>query len=1195
MFRSFRSRLGVLVAALALSSTALHAVNFSSSFSENFNSMGTAGTTPPPGWSVKVGSGGSNSTWTTTIPGTGANSVVAMVAATGGLTATTTPSATNVNGYNAAAAPGNTADRTLVMGPTGITGCAIQLQLTNTSGAAITGLGIGYDIRRLTAVSSANELPGFWLFYSLDGGTTWTNVAALNPTLAGPSGIVVPNTVGVTNVPVTNVDLSSAWNNGTDLLLRWVDDNAVATSPDQFVGLDNVSITITSGGVVVGNPPSVTLTNPTAGSTFAAPATIHLAATATETDGTIAKVEFYSGATKLGEATAEPFAFDWTGVTAGTYALTAAATDNDNNRVVSSAVSVTVTPPPGSGTLTRGPYLQKAAPTRMTIRWRSSQSVIGLVRYGTDVSNLAQSVSEASATTEHVMELTDLIAGVTYFYSIGSSFDTLASGADYTFTTSPVPGSIVNTRIWVLGDAGTANSSQRAVRDAFYAWTGTRTPNFVLELGDNAYNSGTDTEFQGAVFDMYPTMLRKTPFWSCLGNHETDQATAFVDTYPYFNIYTFPTAGESGGVASGTEHYYSFDYGNIHVISLDSMTANRAPNGAMATWLQNDLASTTATWIIAIFHHPPYTKGSHNSDTESELVQMRQNILPILEAGGVDLVLGGHSHAYERSYLLDGHYGLSTTLTSAMKVDAGDGRVGGTGAYMKPLTGPRDHLGAVYTVAGSSGQTSGGSLNHPAHFISLNNLGSLVLDINGNQVNATFLRENGTTPDTFSLIKQGATDKDHDGLPDDWELTNGADRTNAGDVTADRDGDMIGNGLEYALGTPGNMPNRNGLPVVAAGTGADAGKLTFTFNRLRPELSYIVQGSDDLKSWTNLATNPGSAGSAVTYVDPNTTSPNHFLRLSVTVGTSTFTTVPAGRLTYALPQNQETAVSFPLNLPLDTINGQPAGFITGVTATTISNANAGWIPGALSQAAVPFFLRITSGAATGRLFPIATAAGAQNTATQLTLVTDGIDLTTLGLSLGSDTYELVPADTLANLFPAGTLQAGTVDTADTLRLWAGTDWVTYFFDGTHWQRDGGGLADDTLIRPQDGWMLRRRGPALNFVLIGQVSSTNAKVPVARSASTYLSLLPVSQTFNEFALQNVLPGWSSNPANVTAGDYVRIWSGAAWFNYYYSGTKWLRQGSPLDSGTTVLLKPGRPFFIVRPAGTGADLLQQTKSY
>src|SRR5204863_572159 len=141
-----------------------------------------------------------------------------------------------------------------------------------------------------------------------------------------------------------------------------------------------------------------------------------------------------------------------------------------------------------------------------------------------------------------------------------------------------------------------------------------------------------------------------------------------------------------------------------------SMTADRSPTGPMANWVQSDLNSTLRDWVIAFWHHPPYSKGSHDSDTEIELMQMRQNIVPILESGGVDLVLAGHSHAYERSYLIDGHYGDSSTLTSAMIKDSGDGREDGSGAYEKPVA-QTAHKGAVYTVAGSSGQTSGGSLN----------------------------------------------------------------------------------------------------------------------------------------------------------------------------------------------------------------------------------------------------------------------------------------------------------------------------------------------------------------------------------------------------------------------------------------------------------------------------------------------------
>ena len=103
----------------------------------------------------------------------------------------------------------------------------------------------------------------------------------------------------------------------------------------------------------------------------------------------------------------------------------------------------------------------------------------------------------------------------------------------------------------------------------------------------------------------------------------------------------------------------------------------------MITWVTADLAATDQDWVIAYWHHPPYTKGSHDSDFETELIEMREVFLPVLEQGGVDLVLAGHSHVYERSFLLDQHYGDSTTLTAAMKLDAGSGRPEDTGAYQK--------------------------------------------------------------------------------------------------------------------------------------------------------------------------------------------------------------------------------------------------------------------------------------------------------------------------------------------------------------------------------------------------------------------------------------------------------------------------------------------------------------------------------
>ena len=413
------------------------------------------------------------------------------------------------------------------------------------------------------------------------------------------------------------------------------------------------------------------------------------------------------------------------------------------------------------GHLTRGPYLQLGTPTSVVIRWRTDVPTDTQVLYGTNLSVLDQTNSLPDFITEHEITLMGLNPGTRYFYSVGSATATLAAAnSNQYFFTSPVPGTPKRTRIWVLGDAGTSATfnpvlvaAQTAVRNAFYQLNGTNHTDLWLQLGDNAYDSGTDNEYQVAVFDMYSEMLRKSVTWPTLGNHDSAQSTAFTTNYPYFAMFTLPAAGEAGGVPSGTEHYYSFDYANIHFICLDSMTADRSPGGAMAVWLESDLQANTNQWIIAYWHHPPYSKGSHDSDYDTELGSMRQTFLPILEAYGADLVLSGHSHSYERSYLLNGHYGQSDTFTPTMALDSGTGREEEAGAYLKPRGYDIPNRGTVYTVAGSSGQTSGGTLNHPAMCISTNVLGSMLIEIESNRLDAVFLRETGETNDHFTILK----------------------------------------------------------------------------------------------------------------------------------------------------------------------------------------------------------------------------------------------------------------------------------------------------------------------------------------------------------------------------------------------------------------------------------------------------------
>src|SRR4030095_9905753 len=135
---------------------------------------------------------------------------------------------------------------------------------------------------------------------------------------------------------------------------------------------------------------------------------------------------------------------------------------------------------------------------------------------------------------------------------------------------------------------------------------------------------------------------------------------------------------------------------------------------------------------------------------------MRSNYVPLRESYGVDLVLCGHSHCYERSYLINGHYGSSGSFAPGMLKDGSSGREEETGPYVKPTVGPAANQGAVYIVAGSSGQVSGGALNHPAMYYDALQLGSLVLDIEGTALRARFLRETGSVDDYFTIYKGSA-------------------------------------------------------------------------------------------------------------------------------------------------------------------------------------------------------------------------------------------------------------------------------------------------------------------------------------------------------------------------------------------------------------------------------------------------------
>ena len=216
-----------------------------------------------------------------------------------------------------------------------------------------------------------------------------------------------------------------------------------------------------------------------------------------------------------------------------------------------------------STTVTRGPYLQQATPVSLIVRWRTAAATDSRVRFGDSAVTLTLAADHPAVTTEHIVTLTGLTPNTQYFYSVGSTTETIAGDASYTFFTPPIVGTRQPTRIWVLGDSGTADADAAAVHNAYTTFNdlyplhlvgplgAARYTDAFLMLGDNAYANGTDSEYQAAVYNMYPTLLRQTALWPTIGNHDTAGSYNPPLTIPYFNMFSLPTNAEAGGTASG--------------------------------------------------------------------------------------------------------------------------------------------------------------------------------------------------------------------------------------------------------------------------------------------------------------------------------------------------------------------------------------------------------------------------------------------------------------------------------------------------------------------------------------------------------------------------------------------------------------------------------------------------------------------
>ena len=420
--------------------------------------------------------------------------------------------------------------------------------------------------------------------------------------------------------------------------------------------------------------------------------------------------------------------------------------------------------------LARNPYLQAVTTKSIVIRWRTDVPTSSKVSYAlAGTGNFTTQVDETPK-TEHIIKLSDLKPDTRYDYKVGNTQKDLASGEDFYFTTAPTADTQRPLKFWVMGDFGDLStakyiSNQTGVRDAYLARKKAQT-DLWLWLGDMGYGANRDGIMQAGIFNFYGNKIfGNTPISYAPGNHEYDdfgmpesQKTRQIH---YFDIINPPVNGEGGGVPSGSKAYFSFNIGNVHVISLDSYGMDDGvyrlyhPFGSQYQWLVKDLEANKSMWTVIAFHHPPYTKRSHDSDNEGELRLIRETLVPLFDKYKVDLVLTGHSHVYERSYLIKDHLGPATSFD--YNTHAVQKTKGLYTAAAKPFINKDD--GTVYVVAGSAGRLDahGDRMFDPPHqasaYANLDIGGSLMLTVQQNRLDAEWICADGVIRDRFTMLK----------------------------------------------------------------------------------------------------------------------------------------------------------------------------------------------------------------------------------------------------------------------------------------------------------------------------------------------------------------------------------------------------------------------------------------------------------
>ncbi len=289
----------------------------------------------------------------------------------------------------------------------------------------------------------------------------------------------------------------------------------------------------------------------------------------------------------------------------------------------------------GTSVLRREPYLQQVTASSAMVGWVGTTADALHVTVarpdGTVVADAVASAQQPSLRPagEHQIwsPIGDLAPGQIYCYVLWRGTEQLTQPTG--FRTAPGSDSDAAIRFLALGDSGGGGADQYALLDQMY----TVPYDLIVHTGDVAYGNGTLQQLDDNMFGVYGDLLRNVAVFPAAGNHDYDTLRGA----PFRDVFALP--GDSG------EHQYSFDWGRAHFAVLDT-EVDIEPQVA---WLDADLAASPLPWKIVSLHRPPYSSGTHGSDT-----RLRALLAPIFARHGVQLVLAGHDHDYERMTPQDG-------------------------------------------------------------------------------------------------------------------------------------------------------------------------------------------------------------------------------------------------------------------------------------------------------------------------------------------------------------------------------------------------------------------------------------------------------------------------------------------------------------------------------------------------------------